>query len=279
MIESGEKKFIQEHAYVPEHIPGYVQSISGREPFLLEDYLCYFGGGILLFVGYPLKNPFDDQQREETLEQAVRRFKPAQVTLLGRAVSREGQTSPLDAYYRMDLSDVRIPCKVRNMIHRAARELTVEKGREFGKEHRDLIAAFLRSHSVEEETRFIFERIPAYAASGSSLFFFNARNAAGDLVCFDLAEFGARHWAFYLFNIPSRTNYVPGASDLLLKEIIHEARTLGKSYLNLGLGIHPGLVSFKRKWGGVPFLPHQFVVYRLSPPSFLDSLLRGFRTC
>lgn len=278
MIEPGEESFIQEHAYVPEHIPGYVQSISGREPFLLEDYLCYFGGDLLLFVGYSLKNPLDDRRRKEILARAVRRFRPAQVTLLGRGVSREGRTSPLDAYYRMDLTNMNISCKVRNMIHRAARELTVEKGREFRKEHRDLIAAFLRSHSMEEETRFIFERIPAYAASGSPLFF-NAWNAAGDLVCFDLAEFGSRHWAFYLFNFPSRENYVPGASDLLLKEIIDEARTSGKIYLNLGLGIHPGLVSFKKKWGGVPFLPHQFVVYRPSPPSFLDSLLRGFRTC
>ena len=30
----------------------------------------------------------------------------------------------------------------------------------------------------------------------------------------------------------------------------------GKKYINLGLGINPGVTFFKTKWGGVPFLPH-----------------------
>ena len=41
MITAEEESTIEDHAYVPEHLPQYVTPISGAEPFLLDDFLAY----------------------------------------------------------------------------------------------------------------------------------------------------------------------------------------------------------------------------------------------
>jgi len=94
-----------------------------------------------------------------------------------------------------------------------------------------------------------------YAKCESALVF-EARTAHGDLAAFDVAEFGAREYAFYMFNFRARRRSVPGASDLLLAHIIERAKAEGKGYLNLGLGIDAGVAFFKKKWGAAPFLGH-----------------------
>jgi len=273
VITPAEEDFIKNHAYVPEHIPGYGMAISQGDAFLLEDYLCFGGQGFLIFVGYPFRGPFDQSRMKEILQGAVTQFKPAQLALMAPAIpSGFGRPSHLDAYYKLDLANLKIPPKVRNMIQRAARELTVEKGREFKDEHRGLIEDFLAWHCVDEGTRHIFARIPAYLSSVPSAYLLNATNSEGKLSAFDVAEFGAKDYAFYMFNFRSRRHSVPGASDLLLHSLITEARGEGKSSINLGLGINPQVSFFKKKWGGVPFLSHQFLLYRSSPLSLIDSL-------
>jgi len=71
-----------------------------------------------------------------------------------------GERKAVDYYYRLDLRSSRIPSKIKNMIHRAGRELRVEKSREFDAEHQKLIDDFLGSREVEEGTRVIFQRLP-----------------------------------------------------------------------------------------------------------------------
>ena len=119
-----------------------------------------------------------------------------------------------------------------------------------------MVEEFLKTHPVDEATRFIFQRIDDYLSSSKTAWIFDARNSRGELVAFDIAEFKPRDYAIYMFNFSSDTRYVPGASDLLLSEVIQQAKTEGKKYINLGLGINPGVTFFKEKWGGVVFLPH-----------------------
>ena len=90
-----------------------------------------------------------------------------------------------------------------------------------------------------------------------------------------MADFGAGEYAFYLFNFRSPEAAIPGTSDLLLHALIREAQERGKRYLNLGLGINKGVAFFKEKWGARPFLPHQSLIYRPSPPSLFDFLRKG----
>jgi hypothetical protein len=280
MITQAEEEYVKERAYLPEHIPGYVRSVTGGEPFLLEPYLCYVAGEVLIFVAYPLNPSFDEAGMEGIFREAVKRFQPRRAAVMAQAApGLEGDLSHRDSFYKIDLTDFRVSSKVRNMVRRAGRDLEIEAGGEFKEEHRALISEFLVSHGIDAETRWIYERIPEYARSGSSAVLFQARNSSGELAAFDIADFGASHWAFYMFNFRSARTCVSGASDLLLNAIIDVARRQGKRFLNLGLGINDTVAFFKKKWGGTPFLRHEVLTYRPKPTSLFRSLLEGFKAC
>ncbi len=276
MITAAEEEFIATHAYVPEHLPGYVTSISRAEPHLFGAHVCYGGQRSLIFIGYPLGSPFDAKAMMETFEAARLRFRPGRIAFIGPAIPTNWETHRerrRDQYFRLDLAALTIHAKVRNMIRRASRELSLEIARQIGEEHACLISEFMESHDLPPDARTLYSRIPDYVSAAATVRVFNARDSTGTLVAFDLADFGARSYAFYQFNFLARRSYVPGAADFLLHELARAARQEGKSFLNLGLGIHPGVVNFKRKWGAAPFLPYECCRYRSGPPGLLDAIL------
>jgi hypothetical protein len=277
MITPAEEDFIKSLAYVPEHMPGYATAISGGETFLLENYPCYREKEFLVFIGYPLRDPFDETKMEKILAAAIERFTPSRVALIAPSISRrEGERGDSDAYYQLDLDPLKIQAKVKNMIHRASRELQVEKGREFLGEHRQLVEDFLKTRRVSGGTHTIFQKIQEYLASVPTAWVFSARARDGRLAGFDIAEFGAKDYAFYMFNFRSSQNAAPGTSDLLLYELIRAAQQQGKRFVNLGLGVNAGVTFFKRKWGGRPFLNHEFVLFEPRKISPFGALLQGF---
>ncbi len=280
MITPAQRSYIKEQAHLPEHLPSYVTAISPVEPFLSGDFVIYVGQDRLIFIGYPLSEKFDEEQLTKALDQAARRFKPKVISITAPAMPAsiaDCAQSPSDFYYRLDLSTLSVSQKLRNMLKKAGRDVSVNKSQLFGREHKQLVDEFLSSHPLPEATQFIFNKIPDYIKSSNTAWLFEARNRSGELVAFDVAEFGAGHYAFYMFNFYSRPRYVPGASDFILSKVIEQARTENKKYLNLGLGINPGVTFFKTKWGGVPFLPYLSCIYE--PPranvwaDLLDSLL------
>jgi hypothetical protein len=255
MITPDERALIAKHAYVPEHLPHYVSAISHTEPYLIGDFVAHLAGTYLVFVGYPLIGYFDETQMLETLNEAKARFEPSLISVLAPALPsalEACEQSTADEYYRLDLLPLRIPKKARNMLARARREVSVSIG-EFGREHKRLLNEFVHTHSLNNATRSIFKRIPEYVKSDMTEIF-EARTRRGDLVAFDIADFGAQEYAFYMFNFRSRQHQVPGASDLLLAYIAAQAKTKGKRYINLGLGIDEGIAFFKKKWGATHFL-------------------------
>ncbi|MEW6409790.1 MAG: hypothetical protein AB1488_06725 [Nitrospirota bacterium] len=275
MITPSEEDYIKNYAYVPEHITGYVIAVSQGEPLLLGDYLCYDRKGYLIFVGYPLNKPFEEKEMNKILDTAIERFKPDHIALIAPAfsISREiYYRSESDCYYKLDLSKLHVHQKLRNMIKRASRELYIERKQELRNEHIQLISEFLNTHKVDEATQYIFERIPEYVSSVPTAEVFSARDKAGRLVAFDVAEFSAKDYAFYMFNFMSQHGSVPGVSDLLLYEVIRTAQEQRKSFINLGLGINEGVTFFKKKWGGVPFLHYEFCLYHPKYKRRLKSL-------
>lgn len=267
MLSPLEDEYIREYAYVPEHLTGYVGAISQAEPFLLEDYLCYCLRGHLIFIGYPLRESFEEGKVKKVLDSAIGKFKPDDVALISPAIltSKENcYKSASDYYYKLDLFKLHIHRKLRNTIDHASRELYVEKKQEITNEHIQLVSEFLSSHAVDDSTRYIFEKIPNYISSTRTAWVFSARDKDKSLIAFDIADFGAKDYAFYMFNFMSRKNYVPGASDLLLSEVMKAAEEQGKPYINLGLGINDGVRFFKKKWGGVPFFKYEFCLYQVS---------------
>ncbi len=277
MITAAQQDYIEDHAYVPEHLPHYVTAISQTEPYLFGGFLAYAKKGHLILVGYPLKEPFEEKRLGRALEGAVKRFKPESVSLTAASVPssiNDRPHPPSDHYYRLDLSSLSISQKLRNMLKRAGRELSVEKNKTFDEEHRKMVEEFLKAHPVDEATRSIFQRIDKYLSSSKTAWIFDARNKRNELVAFDVAEYKPRSYSFYMFNFSSDTRYVPGVSDLLLSEVIQQAKKEGKKYINLGLGINPGVAFFKEKWGGVAFLPYAFCLFRPSKKESLDTLLQ-----
>jgi hypothetical protein len=278
MITPGEEDFIRERAYLPEHIVPYGTAVSGLEPFLIDGYLYFFQKGKnLVFIGYPLGRPPDSEKMAKTLQSLILAEGPEQAAILAPAIpSGYGTPAGKDHYYSMDLAGLKIPSKVANMTRRASRSLSVTRQKKLGPEHLALIRGFSDSRPIVEDSRAVFRRIPAYLEASDTTAVFSARAEDGRLVAFDIADFWANHYAFYMFNFRSRDPF-PGASDLLLREIISEAKSRGKSRVNLGLGINAGVAFFKTKWGASPFLPHESAIYRRKPPSFFESLLRGLR--
>ncbi len=276
MITPAEETFIRQHAYLPEHIPGYGIAMSEGEPFLVNDFLVYFGQGILVFIGFPLRGNADEQRIKTNLDATLHRFKPAQVSLIAPIhLSQDGTRGKSDAYYRLELTHLQIRSKVKNMIHRAGRDLRVEKGRELSNPHQRLIADFMNSPELEEGSRTIFTRIPRYISSVATSEVFSAYDSSGNLTAFDVAEYGAEEYVFYMFNFRSRAHSIPGGSDLLLDAIIQEAKARGKKAMNLGLGINPGVAFFKEKWGARQFLNHESLGFTLKKPSLFASLIQG----
>ena len=276
MISNTDAQYIFEQAYVPEHLVDYVTAISGAEPFLLEQYLCYTRDEALIFIGYPLGASFNQKQMEASLEAAAKTLKPRIVALVAPTIGLS-RVKPIqkssDSYFRLDLGGFIAPPGVQSTLRRASRELSVEAGKEWGKEHGALITEFLSSHEVSDETEHIFARIPEYMASATTALLLSARNQKGELIALDVADFGSKDYAFYMFNFASREHYIPGASDLLLHELVTIAQQKGKLFINLGLAINAGITFFKQKWGGVSFLSHEFVLYETSRASIIESLL------
>ncbi len=277
MITAAQQDAVNNHAYIPEHLTHYVTAVTQAEPFLFDDFLAYAGDHRLIFVGYPLEKSFDEKRMGKNLEKAIKRFKPRNVALTAPvlpAFLRNDAHPPPDQYYRLDLSSLSVSQKLRNMLKRADRELSVKENAAFNKDHKQMITDFLKTHPVDEGTGFIFDRIDEYLSSSPNVRIFEARNKKDELVAFDVAEFTPKDYAFYMFNFSSGARYVPGASDLLLSEVIQEAKKARKRFINLGLGINPGVTFFKKKWGGVVFLPHAFCFYEPSPLEAIASLLQ-----
>jgi hypothetical protein len=267
MLAPEELAFVLDHASVAEQLPTYVTAVSGAEPFLEGDYLAYRGDGVLIFIGYPLAREFDADDMDEALRAAVAKVEPRVLSVAAPVVpaSMAGcDVSGEDSYYRLPLAGFEAPPKIRNMVARAGRELTVGQGDRFRREHRKLVKEFLAGHDVDEGTRFIFGKIPDYLGTGAPRLY-EARDARGRLAALDVADFSARDYAFCMFSFRSAKRAVPGASDLLLATLVEEATAEGKCWLCLGLGIGPGVTFFKTKWGGVPYLRHLSCVSQSTP--------------
>lgn len=261
MLSRRERDLIYEHAHVPEHLPDYVQSVSGAEPFLHEGHVCFEQGGHLVFVGYPLLD--DRVGAAEAYESACSRFRPATVAVIGRNIWVSGsgvEPQAGDSYFRLDLPLGALKPDLAYMVRRAAREVRVCEGI-FGEEHRQLVEFFISQRVLIQEYCDIFRRLPSYLALSSTGRLLEARKG-NELAAFAIVDMGSAKYAFYLFNFRSLTPKVPGASDLLFYEMARLARAEGKEALNLGLGISHGVRRFKEKWGAVPFLPYASALIR-----------------
>jgi hypothetical protein len=261
MLTHDERHIIYQHAYLPEHLPDYVETVTGASPFLIDHFLCFHRRRHLIFIGYPLGDENADIQ--QAYAAACRKFKPATIAMItGESwIPEENhQKQTPDVYYQLKIPSDAPTADNAYMLRRAARQLTFQKVK-FCKDHKKLIKAFLRSHDLTKEQHHIFKRIPDYLKRSPSAHLLEVRKE-NDLVAFTVVDTGSVGYAFYVFNIRSNRINVPGASDYLFHEMLKLADHEGKKAINLGLGVNVGIRRFKEKWGGVQFLAYNSVLMR-----------------
>lgn len=269
MLTKEERLFVHKRAYLPEHLPHYVSGISGEEPFVHRNCLCFFGKGHLTFVGFPLKE--EGVPLASLYESACERFSPETVSVIAPEIwlnSGSCERHPPDSYYRLDLPFGKLRADLAYMLRRAKRELRIAEGR-FGRHHKRLIKEFLKNRSLSPTQVALFKRVPKYLKISTSSHLLEAWKGK-DLVAFTILDTGSADYGFYLFHFRSKQKGVPGTSDLLFYEMLHTAQSLGKEAINLGLGINEGIRRFKEKWGGRPFLRYASAMVHNAPPKLGD---------
>ena len=261
MLTKEELRLIHQNAYLPEHLPDYVQAVSGATPYFFENVLHFLRRKHLIFIGYPLENT--DVDVEGAYATICQKFNPSMISIIAPQIWLPDdlyEDHVQDHYYRLDLPLVTIDPEVAYMIRRAKRELQFAHGK-FGRQHKKLVKAFLKQHQLNPEQIYLFKHIPHYLKRSRTATLLEARKDR-ELVAFSIMDSGSQDYAFYLFNFRSTKINVPGASDLLFEEMVRLAQSQGKKAINLGLGVHQGIRRFKEKWGGVPFLAYHSVLVR-----------------
>ncbi len=264
MLNTCQLELIRKYAYIPEHMPWYLHPFSGGEPFFDQGLLYYKDHGQISVIAVPLPENPGGPPLETHVESLARKLAPAHLKIISPAAltvpGYKQVRTETDFYYCLDLEQIKCGQKQRNMLKRASNDAYVRIESDFTREHLQLLVRFIRFKTLDEETARFFHHIPEYVASSDTAVIIEGRSRRTDtLMNFDIMETGARWCDFYLFNITGEdSRKLPGINDLLLHTAVGLAKSQKKRYINMGLGINPGIAAFKTKWGARPFLPYYF---------------------
>jgi hypothetical protein len=279
MIFPEEEKAILARAYVPEHSVELMTRISGGEPFLSEDYfLCRTGYGIIV-VGYPLGSDFKRAEFEETLRRIIKTFRPAKVSLIAPEAPASFETAFVerasDQYYTLDLPVKAVRGNLARLVRKAREAGFVDQSERLTDAHRDLVREFLGRAAPPPRIRELLLKMWDYVGKAGEALVLNAWDGARRLAAFFVVDFAPKDFSTYVIGCHSKTNYLPGASDLLMSELIKMSEASGKRFIHLGIGVNPGIRTFKEKWGGIPTRTYELCELALKKPTLLDALLKG----
>jgi len=262
MITPSQEDYILTKAYVPEHIVSLMVLISKGEPFLVEDYLGFAKDNWTILVGYPIEKDFSIERCEKVVEHVLASYRPEYLWFIGPEIpsplldsSTEKQK---DQYYILDIQEKKPRPSLQRIAEKASKELNIEWGHSYSKDHESLTAEFLKREALPPRLRELYLAMPQYVPHSKSSYVLNAWNKKEKLSAFYVVDLAAKDFTTYLLGCYSKKNYVPHASDLLFSEMINLSYKHQKKTINLGLGVNEGIRRFKEKWGGVPSLPFEF---------------------
>jgi len=260
--------------YIPEQIIDYFEAISGLRAKMYGRYLMYTDADTSVVVGYPIQGEFNEEDVAKIVRELLSIQKLENIIVIAPRLPAHLKFDEVksDNYYRTALPVSVMGKRLRYMVSRASRELTIHLGKNLTKDHRSLIEDFLKRPDIQESTKYICSRLEYYLSRSNTVKVVNAYKRGGGLAGFDIVDLPPGEYSFYMFNIVSRRdNYVPGVSDLLLHYLLKISYESGKKYVNLGLGTNEGVARFKMKWGATPFLSYQYGIIRKTRiPKILD---------
>jgi hypothetical protein len=284
MITPEQEKYILAQAYVPEHTVGLMTNLSGGEGFLVDDFFFCRRDDWIVFVGYPLQQEFVLDKFETILEKIRKNFKPARISLIAPQISPRVSTicrqKDSDYYYILDTGPPVIGDAVQRNLKKASRMLSVERASQMGNAHRELMDEFVSRVKPPERVKNLFIKMPGYVATSPSAWVLNAWCSKDILSAFYVIDLAAGQFANYIIGCHSKKNYVRGASDLLVLELIQLSVENKKDYIHMGLGVSDGVRRFKEKWGARPVRRYEMCELVFKKPlltEFFKSILKPQR--
>jgi hypothetical protein len=249
--------------------------VSGGEPFLIDDFfLCRKENGIIL-IGYPLKDNFTPDKLEAVFDKVKKKFRPEFVSLVApqmpSSLAVDCQETESDAYFTLVAQKPLIRGAVKRNLRKAQQNLRVQFSSGMQDGHTELMHEFVARTLLSERVKRLLFKMPEFVAGSDMALVLNAWDKANKLAAFYVVDLEARRFANYIMGCHSKKNYVRGASDLLLFELINLSLEYDKHYLHLGLGVNDGIRRFKAKWGAEPTRRYEMGELVLKKPSMWDT--------
>jgi len=275
MLTSDEEAYILDQAYVPEHCIRLMTHVSGGEPFLIDDFFICRKENRVILIGYPLADNFTPDQLEAVFAKIKKKFRPEFVSLVAPqmppSLAAACQETESDAYFTLQAQKPVIRSPVKRNLRKARQNLRVEFSSGMQDAHGELMHEFVGRTPLSERVQRLLFKMPEFVAGSDMALVLNTWDQANKLVAFYVVDFEAKRFSNYIMGCHSKENYVRGASDLLLFELINLSLEYDKLYLHLGLGVNAGIRRFKAKWGAVPTRRYEMGELVLKKPSILDT--------
>jgi hypothetical protein len=279
MLTAEEEAYILDQAYVPEHCIGLMTHISGGEPFLIDDFFLCRKENWIILIGYPLEDNFTLVKLEDVLFKVKKKFRPEFVSLVApqmpSSLAATCQETQSDTYFTVGAQKPVIRSPVKRNLRKAQQNLRVEFSAGMQEVHRELMHEFVARTVLSERVNRLLFKMPEFVACSETARVINAWDRENKLAAFYVVDLEAKQFSNYIIGCHSKKNYVLGASDLLLYELINFSLEYDKLYIHLGLGVNAGIRRFKEKWGGVPMRRYEMCELVLRKPS-LSEMISSF---
>jgi hypothetical protein len=276
MLTHEEERYILAQAYVPEHVVGLMTYLSGGEPYLIENFFCCQKSDWVILVGYPLDKDFNLAEFEDLVESIGNKFRPKNISIIAPELSpsllKSCSQSESDFYYTLDADQFTLRSDVRRNLKKARQKLSVECASSMQADHERLMREFVDRVKPAERVKNLFYKMPGFLSLSDSAWVLNAWDAQKRLAAFYVVDLAARDFSNYIIGCYSKQNYIIGASDLLLYELIQLSKAHQKNYIHLGLGVNDGIRRFKEKWGAGPTRPYEMCEIFAKKPSIWDAI-------
>ena len=277
MLTAGEQAYILKNAYVPEHCISLITCVSGSEPFLVDDFFVCHKDNWVIVIGYPLDDRFTAKKLEAVVAKIKKKFSPAFLSLvapeLPPSFAATCQEKETDVYYTLQTQKPVIGSALKRNLKKARRELRVESSSRMHEAHQQLMQEFIRRVKPPDRVKRLLFKMPEFVSGAGKAFVLNAWDWKNNLSGFYVVDIEAQPFSNYIIGCHSKKNYILGASDLLLFELINLSRESGKNYIHLGLGVNAGVRRFKEKWGGVPTRRYEMCELVFKKPSIFETIL------
>ena len=282
MLSAQQEAYILDQAYIPEHCIRLMTQVSGGEPFLIDDFFIISKENWVILIGYPLDNHFNPHRLVDTLARVRKQFRPHFVSLIAPQIpsplAATCQESQSDAYFTLQTQKPVMRSALIRNLKKARQSLRVEFAAKMQGLHQELMHEFILRAGLSERVQRLLFKMPEFVAASDKALVLNAWDKSDKLAAFYVVDLEAKQFSNYIIGCHSKKNYILGASDLLLFELINLSRQHDKPYIHLGLGVNAGVRRFKEKWGGMPLRRYEMCELALRKPSIFKLISEYWST-